>query len=210
MLRSRPHRQRHRVLAQARPAMALGARVHIVLAAKKDAPLAHQVRGRLLAARMERGAALEGEVQHTLHGSGMRRHGTDIDDAAGDDQPPNHGRGETRDDQCSDGDGDGACAAEHRHVHPLWRSFDVCRKRPDREDVPTRGPRSRWEDFETVGQVARRSGDPEEPARREADATQPRGGRGVLAVPEGLEPSTCRLEVGCSIQLSYGTARLPK
>ena len=26
-----------------------------------------------------------------------------------------------------------------------------------------------------------------------------------LAIPEGLEPSTCRLEVGCSIQLSYGT-----
>ena len=28
----------------------------------------------------------------------------------------------------------------------------------------------------------------------------------VVAVPEGLEPSTCRLEVGRSIQLSYGTA----
>ena len=27
----------------------------------------------------------------------------------------------------------------------------------------------------------------------------------VVAVPEGLEPSTCRLEVGRSIQLSYGT-----
>jgi hypothetical protein len=27
-----------------------------------------------------------------------------------------------------------------------------------------------------------------------------------LAIPEGIEPSTCRLEVGCSIQLSYGTA----
>ena len=26
-----------------------------------------------------------------------------------------------------------------------------------------------------------------------------------MAIPEGLEPSTCRLEVGCSIQLSYGT-----
>lgn len=24
-----------------------------------------------------------------------------------------------------------------------------------------------------------------------------------LVAPEGLEPSTCRLEVGCSIQLSY-------
>jgi hypothetical protein len=28
-----------------------------------------------------------------------------------------------------------------------------------------------------------------------------------LAIPEGIEPSTCRLEVGCSIQLSYGTAQ---
>jgi hypothetical protein len=28
----------------------------------------------------------------------------------------------------------------------------------------------------------------------------------LLAIPEGIEPSTCRLEVGCSIQLSYGTA----
>ena len=27
-----------------------------------------------------------------------------------------------------------------------------------------------------------------------------------MAGPEGLEPSTCRLEVGCSIQLSYGPA----
>ena len=26
-----------------------------------------------------------------------------------------------------------------------------------------------------------------------------------LVIPEGIEPSTCRLEVGCSIQLSYGT-----
>ncbi len=25
-----------------------------------------------------------------------------------------------------------------------------------------------------------------------------------VATPEGIEPSTCRLEVGCSIQLSYG------
>ena len=30
-----------------------------------------------------------------------------------------------------------------------------------------------------------------------------------LAIPEGLEPSTCRLEVGCSIQLSYGTTCVP-
>lgn len=28
----------------------------------------------------------------------------------------------------------------------------------------------------------------------------------MMAGPEGLEPSTCRLEVGCSIQLSYGPA----
>lgn len=27
----------------------------------------------------------------------------------------------------------------------------------------------------------------------------------VMAVPEGFEPSTSRLEGGCSIQLSYGT-----
>ena len=27
-----------------------------------------------------------------------------------------------------------------------------------------------------------------------------------MAAPEGLEPSTCRLEVGCSIQLIYGAA----
>lgn len=25
-----------------------------------------------------------------------------------------------------------------------------------------------------------------------------------MATPEGFEPSTCRLEVGCSVQLSYG------
>ena len=25
-----------------------------------------------------------------------------------------------------------------------------------------------------------------------------------MVAPEGIEPSTCRLEVGCSIQLSYG------
>jgi hypothetical protein len=30
------------------------------------------------------------------------------------------------------------------------------------------------------------------------------GKRGVLATPAGLEPATCRLEGGCSIQLSYG------
>lgn len=29
----------------------------------------------------------------------------------------------------------------------------------------------------------------------------------VMAVPEGFEPSTSRLEGGCSIQLSYGTTR---
>lgn len=29
-----------------------------------------------------------------------------------------------------------------------------------------------------------------------------------MATPEGLEPSTCRLEVGCSIQLSYGATPL--
>ena len=28
----------------------------------------------------------------------------------------------------------------------------------------------------------------------------------MLAIPEGLEPSTYWLEVSCSIQLSYGTA----
>ena len=35
-----------------------------------------------------------------------------------------------------------------------------------------------------------------------------RNGRkyGGVATPEGIEPSTCRLEVGCSIQLSYGAA----
>ena len=31
---------------------------------------------------------------------------------------------------------------------------------------------------------------------------------GALAIPEGLEPSTCRLEVCCSIQLSYGTIQV--
>jgi hypothetical protein len=28
-----------------------------------------------------------------------------------------------------------------------------------------------------------------------------------LATPAGLEPATCRLEGGCSIQLSYGVGR---
>jgi hypothetical protein len=28
-----------------------------------------------------------------------------------------------------------------------------------------------------------------------------------LATPAGLEPATCRLEGGCSIQLSYGAER---
>jgi hypothetical protein len=28
-----------------------------------------------------------------------------------------------------------------------------------------------------------------------------------LATPAGLEPATCRLEGGCSIQLSYGARR---
>ncbi len=28
-----------------------------------------------------------------------------------------------------------------------------------------------------------------------------------LATPAGLEPATCRLEGGCSIQLSYGAGR---
>jgi hypothetical protein len=28
----------------------------------------------------------------------------------------------------------------------------------------------------------------------------------MLATPGGLEPPTCRLEGGCSIQLSYGAA----
>jgi hypothetical protein len=28
--------------------------------------------------------------------------------------------------------------------------------------------------------------------------------KGALATPAGLEPATCRLEGGCSIQLSYG------
>ena len=31
----------------------------------------------------------------------------------------------------------------------------------------------------------------------------------ALATPAGLEPATCRLEGGCSIQLSYG-ARSPR
>ena len=35
--------------------------------------------------------------------------------------------------------------------------------------------------------------------------------REILARPEGLEPPTCRLEGGCSIQLSYGReAKGPK
>jgi hypothetical protein len=29
-----------------------------------------------------------------------------------------------------------------------------------------------------------------------------------LATPAGLEPATCRLEGGCSIQLSYGVVRM--
>jgi hypothetical protein len=29
----------------------------------------------------------------------------------------------------------------------------------------------------------------------------------MLATPAGLEPATCRLEGGCSIQLSYGAKR---
>ena len=29
----------------------------------------------------------------------------------------------------------------------------------------------------------------------------------TLATPAGLEPATCRLEGGCSIQLSYGAER---
>ena len=29
----------------------------------------------------------------------------------------------------------------------------------------------------------------------------------ILATPAGLEPATCRLEGGCSIQLSYGAGR---
>ena len=29
-----------------------------------------------------------------------------------------------------------------------------------------------------------------------------------LATPAGLEPATCRLEGGCSIQLSYGVGRV--
>ena len=29
----------------------------------------------------------------------------------------------------------------------------------------------------------------------------------LLATPAGLEPATCRLEGGCSIQLSYGAKR---
>jgi hypothetical protein len=29
----------------------------------------------------------------------------------------------------------------------------------------------------------------------------------LLATPAGLEPATCRLEGGCSIQLSYGVGR---
>jgi hypothetical protein len=28
-----------------------------------------------------------------------------------------------------------------------------------------------------------------------------------MATPAGLEPATCRLEGGCSIQLSYGAGR---
>ena len=31
---------------------------------------------------------------------------------------------------------------------------------------------------------------------------------GEMAIPAGLEPATCWLEVSCSIQLSYGTVRL--
>ena len=30
-----------------------------------------------------------------------------------------------------------------------------------------------------------------------------------LATPVGLEPTTCRLEGGCSIQLSYGATPIP-
>jgi hypothetical protein len=31
---------------------------------------------------------------------------------------------------------------------------------------------------------------------------------GDVATPAGLEPATCRLEGGCSIQLSYGVGRV--
>jgi hypothetical protein len=34
-----------------------------------------------------------------------------------------------------------------------------------------------------------------------------RGQKGDMATPAGLEPATCRLEGGCSIQLSYGARR---
>ena len=30
----------------------------------------------------------------------------------------------------------------------------------------------------------------------------------LMATPAGLEPATCRLEGGCSIQLSYGVGRV--
>jgi hypothetical protein len=33
------------------------------------------------------------------------------------------------------------------------------------------------------------------------------GQKGDMATPAGLEPATCRLEGGCSIQLSYGARR---
>ena len=41
--------------------------------------------------------------------------------------------------------------------------------------------------------------DMDRPARRSR--------RKALATPAGLEPATCRLEGGCSIQLSYGAER---